>query len=81
MCAAQKLEKASGWLDQQRGGTRPTGKTDNELTKVVKDSSKVAEEQLKGLSNQVVKSAIFNRTLNGAACQQEAAQPAAAAPQ
>jgi hypothetical protein len=55
-----KLEKASEWLDLQRSRGRPAGKGENELTKVVKDSSKVAEEQLKGLSNQVVKSVLFN---------------------
>ena len=53
---------------------RPAAKADNELTQVVKDSSKVAEEQLKGLSNQAVKSAIFGRELKLSPCQQEAMQ-------
>lgn len=61
MCAALKLDKASEWLDLQRAGSRSTGKSDDtELTKVVKDSTKVAEEQLKGMANQVVKNVLFN---------------------
>jgi Cop9 signalosome subunit 5 C-terminal domain len=45
----------------------------NELQKVVKDCSKLAEEQLKGLTNQTVKNALFNRPLLQAA---EQAPPA-----
>lgn len=60
-CAALKLDKASCWLDGQRFNSGK-GKT-NELQKVVKDCSKLAEEQLKGLTNQTVKNALFNRSL------------------
>eukprot|EP00892_Ulva_mutabilis_P012713 jgi/Ulvmu1/9814/UM056_0055.1 len=57
---SMKLDKAACWLD----GQRFTGKSkdaENDLTKVVKDCSKLAEEQLKGLTNQVVKQVLFNR--------------------
>jgi hypothetical protein len=60
-CAALKLDKASCWLDGQRFG--PGKSKSNELAKVVKDCSKLAEEQLKGLTNQVVKNALFNKPL------------------
>lgn len=66
--AAQKLEKAQSWLDSQRMGPAGTPGKANELSKVVKDCEKVAEEQLKGLSSQAVKSALFNRALQTAPC-------------
>lgn len=59
LSAALKLDKASCWLDGQRFSSAK-GKG-NELQKVVKDCSKLAEEQLKGLTNQTVKNALFNR--------------------
>jgi hypothetical protein len=71
-CAALKLDKASGWLDGQRFNSGK-GKS-NELQKVVKDCSKLAEEQLKGLTNQTVKNALFNRRLVLTA-EQAATQP------
>lgn len=55
-----KLDKAACWLDGQRF-TGKAKETENDLTKVVKDCSKLAEEQLKGLTNQVVKHVLFNR--------------------
>lgn len=55
-----KLDKAACWLDAQRF-TGKSKETENDLTKVVKDCSKLAEEQLKGLTNQVVKQVLFNR--------------------
>ena len=67
-CAAQKLEKAGSWLEMHRGPRTLTTKGDNELQKVVKDAAKVAEEQLKGLSSQAVKHALFNRALQGCGC-------------
>lgn len=64
-----KLEKASEWLDTQRGSTRAgAGGDGNKLHKVVKDTTKIAEEQVKGLSNQVVKNALFNRSQAGQCC-------------
>lgn len=49
-------------MEMQRGSA-PNPSKPSELSKVVKDCTKVAEEQLKGLSNQAVKSALFNRAL------------------
>ena len=69
-----KLDQASCWLDGQRFSSGK-GKA-NELQKVVKDCSKLAEEQLKGLTNQTVKNALFNRPLLQTA-EQAAAQPPA----
>lgn len=81
LSAALKLDKASCWLD---GHSFRTGKgRANELQKVVKDCSKLAEEQLKGLTNQTVKNALFNRPLLQAAEQastQASAQASAQPP-
>lgn len=58
-----KLDKAAEWLDMQRSSSKTaSGKAggDNKLSKVVKDSSKMAEEQLKCLARQVVKNVPFN---------------------
>lgn len=55
-----KLDKAACWLDGQRFSGKAKD-SENDLTKVVKDCSKLAEEQLKGLSNQVVKQVLFNQ--------------------
>ena len=55
-----KLDKAQCWLDGQRFSSK-SKESENDLTKVVKDCSKLAEEQLKGLTNQVVKQVLFNR--------------------
>lgn len=64
-----KIEKASEWLDVQRGSTRHgAGGEGNKLHKVVKDTTKIAEEQVKGLSNQVVKNLLFNRAAAGSCC-------------
>jgi hypothetical protein len=68
-CAAQKLEKAADWLDIQRGSVRGAAPGDDKVQTVVKDTNKIAEEQLKGLSNQVVKNALFNRASQARQCQ------------
>lgn len=71
---AEKLEQADAQLLH---GARLTGrlgpssdkkKDDGVLTKICRDTSKMASEQIKGLSSQVIKDLLFNRLGNGNAC-------------
>ena len=64
MLAVSKLDKAADWVEtKSRMGTRHIASEkakESELTKVVKDSSTLACEQVKGLASQVVKNTLFN---------------------